>query len=174
MLHTRSNTRTPLSTPSPPLPDTRAQKQKQATLGDSFLDDLDELGDLSEEDEDGVGGGGGGTAGAADADSDDDDDDDDDDNEGNLDDVLGILKDATGIRSVAKLRVLPRFVEHMRQVELSLATKREGGAWPGPPPRRALFPPHPFLPLLVLLGTACLPYPCAISVRPLPSNACGL
>jgi hypothetical protein len=98
-------------------------------LGDSFLDDLDELNDLSEEDEDdlgggGGGGGGGGTAGAGDLS---DSDDEDDEDEGNLDDVLGIFKDATGVRSVAKLRVLPRFVEHMRLVEVSLATKREGG-----------------------------------------------
>ena len=103
----------------------------QAALADSFLDDLDELDALSEDEEAGVAGAGSGLHDHGSSDDDaggDDDGDDDDDGDGNLDDVLGILKDATGVRSVAKLRVLPRFIEHMRQVEASLATKRTGAA----------------------------------------------
>jgi hypothetical protein len=101
----------------------------QTTLADSFLNDLDELGDLSEEDDDDVPGGhdgGGAAAGAGETAAMSDGDDDDDDEVGDLDDVLVSLKDATGVRSVAKLRVLPRFVEHMRAVEAALLTTHKG------------------------------------------------
>ena len=96
----------------------------QTTLADSFLDDLDELGDSSDdekEEEVKKEGSKPKTDSASamdmakdldDLDDDSDDDDDDDDAEAGFEDMLGD-EDDTGVASVATLRASFRFKEHM-------------------------------------------------------------
>jgi U4/U6 small nuclear ribonucleoprotein PRP31 len=105
------------------------------TLADSFLDDLDELGDSSDdekEEEVKKEGSKPKTDSASamdmakdldDLDDDSDDDDDDDDAEAGFEDMLGD-EDDTGVASVATLRASFRFKEHMEKVKEALENPR--------------------------------------------------
>jgi hypothetical protein len=98
----------------------------QATLADSFLDDLDELDDEFSDS---------GTSQEEDADVPDADvavlggtviAGEDDEEETNLDDMLGTLADGTGVRSVTRLRSSAKFQHHMAAVEAALKSPRTG------------------------------------------------
>ncbi len=100
----------------------------QATLADTFLDDLDELGDDfsdSGSSVDDAGLDGAEPAVAPDV-------SDGDDEEVDLDDILETLGGGVGVRTVSKLRVSARFQAHMRGVEAALATPRAGSCGASP------------------------------------------
>lgn len=99
----------------------------QTTLADTFLDDLEELGEdfgsseeSSEEDAGGAGGAGADDLSLGGG------EEDEEEEEANLDDMLGTLTDATGVRTVSKLKHSPKFEKHMAAVAAALATPRTG------------------------------------------------
>jgi hypothetical protein len=96
----------------------------QTTLADTFLDDLDELGDDYSDSGSSVEDAGDDMSGelptpAAGG-------SDDDDEAADLDDILETLGGGVGVRTVSKLRVSARFQAHMRGVEAALAAPRAG------------------------------------------------
>lgn len=88
------------------------------------MDDLEELGD--EFSDSGSGSGGEEDAGVPDGDVEAGGEEEDDDAGADLDDMLGTFKDATGVRSVTKMRVSSKFIHHMAAVDAALATPRSG------------------------------------------------